>query len=66
MRYRSRRDFMRFAIEGNQAEKFVHKWAAIEKTHVFPVKPILNLFAVRTLVGLLLFSLGAILMRALS
>ncbi len=29
VRYRSRRDFLRFAIESNQADKFVHKWAAI-------------------------------------
>jgi hypothetical protein len=51
VRYRSRRDFLRFAIASNQADKFVHKWAAIEKTHVFPVKPILNLFLVRSMVG---------------
>ena len=60
VRYRSRRDFVRFAIRANQADKFMHKWAAIEKTHVFPVKPLINLFAVRTLVALLLFSLGVI------
>ena len=57
VRYRSRRDFLRFAIASSQADKFIHKWAAIEKTHVFPVKPILSLFAVRTLVGLFLLSL---------
>ena len=60
VRYRSRRDFVRFAIRANQADKFMHKWAAIEKTHVFPVKPLINLFAVRTLVALFLFSLGLI------
>jgi hypothetical protein len=60
VRYRSRRDFVRFAIRANQADKFMHKWAAIEKTHVFPVKPLINLFAVRTLVALFLFSLGVI------
>lgn len=60
VRYRSRRDFVRFAIRANQADKFMHKWAAIEKTHVFPVKPLINLFAVRTLVALFLFSLGII------
>ena len=65
VRYRSHRDFLRFAIESNQADKFVHKWAAIEKTHVFPVKSILNLFAVRTLLGLLLFFLGAVLFTLL-
>ena len=60
VRYRSRRDFVRFAIRANQADKFMHKWAAIEKTHVFPVKPLINLFAVRTLVALFLLSLGVI------
>jgi hypothetical protein len=61
VRYRSRRDFVRFATRANQADKFMHKWAAIEKTHVFPVKPLISLFAVRTLVGLSLLSLGLIL-----
>jgi hypothetical protein len=66
VRYRSRRDFLRFAFDANRADKFVHKWAAIEKTHVFPVKPIVSLFAVRTLIGLLLFSLGSILAAVLT
>jgi hypothetical protein len=61
VRYRSRRDFLRFAMQANQAEKFVHKWAAIEKTHIFPVKPVVSLFAVRTLVGLSLFAIGSVL-----
>jgi hypothetical protein len=61
VRYRSRRDFVRFATRANQADKFIHKWAAIEKTHVFPVKPLISLFAVRTLVGLSLITLGVIL-----
>ncbi len=60
VRYRSRRDFLRFAMEANQADKFVHKWAAIEKTHIFPVRPVLSLIAVRTLVGLLLLCLGTV------
>ena len=62
VRYRSRRDFVRFAIDANQAEKFVHKWAAVEKTHIFPVKPILSLFVVRTLVALVLSGTGALLL----
>lgn len=65
VRYRSRRDFVRFAIRANQADKFMHKWAAIEKTHVFPVKPLISLFAVRTLVALSLFSIGLILTSVL-
>lgn len=65
VRYRSRRDFVRFAIRANQADKFMHKWAAIEKTHVFPVKPLINLFAVRTLVALSLLTIGTILSSVL-
>mgnify|MGYP000282694291 FL=1 len=61
VRYRSRRDFVRFATRANQADKFMHKWAAIEKTHVFPVKPVISLFAVRTLFALALFGLGMML-----
>lgn len=58
VRYRSRRDFVRFALEANLADKFVHKWAAIEKTHIFPVKPVVSLFTVRLTFGLVLLSLG--------
>lgn len=65
VRYRSRRDFVRFALRANQADKFMHKWAAIEKTHVFPVKPLISLAAVRTLVALSLFTIGVILTRLL-
>jgi hypothetical protein len=56
---------VRFAIRANQADKFMHKWAAIEKTHVFPVKPLISLIAVRTLVALLLFTFGVILTSVL-
>lgn len=66
VRYRSRRDFLRFAIASSQADKFVHKWAAIEKTHVFPVQPIISLIAVRTLVALVLLALGTALWATLS
>jgi hypothetical protein len=66
VRYRSRRDFLRFAFEANQSDKFIHKWAAIEKTHVFPVKPILSLISVRMTLGLLLLSLGLILNSTLT
>jgi hypothetical protein len=61
VRYRSRRDFVQLAIEANSADKFVHKWAAIEKTHVFPVKPVLSLYVVRTLVALVLLAIGLVL-----
>mgnify|MGYP000874386026 FL=1 len=58
VRYRSRRDFLKFAFEANRADTFVHKWAAIEKTHVFPVKPVVSLISVRLTAGLFLLALG--------
>jgi hypothetical protein len=54
VRYRSRRDFLRFVVETEQRNVFMHKWAAIEHTQVFPVQPIVSLFAVRLMVGMLL------------
>jgi len=66
VRYRSRRDFLKFAFEANQSDKFIHKWAAIEKTHVFPVKPIVSLISVRLTVGLFLLSLALILNSTLT
>ncbi|MFN0184735.1 MAG: hypothetical protein ACKVQR_13055 [Aquabacterium sp.] len=54
VRYRSRRDFLRFALAIEREDIVVHKWAAIEKTHVFPVQPIVSLVTVRLLVGGLL------------
>ena len=67
VRYRSRRDFLRFAVAAHRADTFIHKWAAIEKTHIFPVKPLLSLFFVRAsvaailaLVGVSIFALRAL------
>ena len=65
VRYRSRKDFLRFVIASSEADKFVHKWAAIEKTHVFPVKPILSLIAVRVLVALTMLAIGLLLRVAI-
>ena len=62
VRYRSRRDFLRFAIEASTADIFMHKWAAIEKTHVFPVQPIWSLFMVRMLTATALGLVGIVLM----
>lgn len=47
VRYRSRRDFLNFAIEIERRGISVHKWAAIEQTQVFPVRPLLSLFSAR-------------------
>ena len=54
VRYRSRRDLLRFAVNVARNGIDVHKWAALEKTQVFPVKPLLSLVFVRGLVAVLL------------
>ena len=54
VRYRSRRDFLRFALAVERDDIFVHKWAAIEETLVFPVRPLISLCLVRTSVAVLL------------
>ena len=40
----------------------VHKWAAIEKTHIFPVQPLISLIFVRATVAVLLAALGGLLL----
>lgn len=47
VRYRSQRDFFDFALAIGAAGVDVHKWAAIDKTVVFPVKPLVSLINVR-------------------
>lgn len=54
VRYRSRQDFLRFAIATSAADQFVHKWAAIETTHVFPVRPMISLLGIRAALAMLL------------
>ncbi len=41
-----------------QADIVVHKWAAIAKTHVFPVKPLVSLIFVRAAVAAVLAVTG--------
>lgn len=65
VRYRSKRDFLRFALRIEQHDVAVHKWAAIEKTHVFPVQPIVSLLAVRSAVAAMLLTLGLMLVLLL-
>ncbi len=55
VRYRSRRDMLKMALQIAPLDVVIHKWAAIEKTQVFPVRTILNLFAIRTMVAVALF-----------
>lgn len=60
VRYRSRRDLIRSASAVAGREVMVHKWAAVETTHVFPIRPMLSFIAVRTVVGVL-FGVAALL-----
>jgi hypothetical protein len=59
VRYRSRRDFLRFALAIERDDIVVHKWAAIEKTHIFPVRPLVSLIFVRGAVAGVLALAGA-------
>lgn len=54
VRYRSRRDMLKMALEVAALEVDIHKWAALEKTQVFPVKPTMHLAFVRAAAGALL------------
>ena len=58
VRYRSRRDFLDFALEIERGDIVMHKWAAIATTHVFPVQPLLSLVLVRSAVLGLLCLIG--------
>jgi hypothetical protein len=58
VRYRSRRDMMKMAAEIAGLGVDIHKWAALEKTQVFPVKPIVSLSFVRATVAMLLFNVA--------
>lgn len=50
IRYRSQRDMLKMAIEVAKLGMDIHKWAALEKTQVFPVRPIFSLAIGRGLV----------------
>ncbi len=54
VRYRSRRDMLKMAVEIAGLKIDIHKWASLEKTQVFPVRPVLHLAFIRVLVGLIL------------
>lgn len=53
VRYRSLRDFLRFANAITEDRITVHKWAAIENTQIFPVQPLVSLIFVRGAVAAL-------------
>lgn len=60
VRYRSRRDMLKMAVEIAGLGFDVHKWASLEKTQVFPIKPVVSLFFVRGVIAVLLFVVMAI------
>jgi hypothetical protein len=53
VRYRSRRDMLKMAVKIAGTGSDIHKWAALEKTQVFPVKPLFSLFFVRGMVAII-------------
>ena len=61
VRYRSRRDFVRWAIGMQKAQLTQHKWAAIETTQIFPSQPVISLVWVRSSVAVCLLVLGGLL-----
>lgn len=65
VRYRSRRDMLKMAVEIAGLGVDVHKWAALEKTQVFPVKPFVNLVTIRASAAALLAGMLAILAAVL-
>jgi len=61
VRYRSLRDFLRFANAITEDRITVHKWAAIENTQIFPVQPLVSLIFVRGAVGALFALIASLL-----
>jgi len=55
VRYRSRRDMLKMAVEIAGLGVDIHKWAALEKAQVFPTKPIVSLAFIRIAVAVILF-----------
>lgn len=60
VRYRSRRNMLKMAVEIAGLGFDTHKWAALEKTQVFPVKPLVSLFFIRGMIAALLFIVMAV------
>jgi hypothetical protein len=54
VRYRSVRDMLDMMLEMSTMDIIDHKWAAIERTHVFPVKPRLSLISLRLILAMIL------------
>ena len=65
VRYRSKRDLLGLCADLARDRADVHKWAAIEKTHVFPVRLRFGLIPVRLMAGALLAVITGILYELL-
>ena len=61
VRYRSRRDMLKMAVEVAGSGVDIHKWAALEKTQVFPARPMVSLVFIRATVAGLLFAIAVLL-----
>jgi hypothetical protein len=57
VRYRSRRDMLKMAIEVAGLGVDINKWAALEKTQVFPARPIISLALIRGAIFLIFAAL---------
>ena len=61
IRYRSVRDMLEMIVEmGELGDVAVHKWASMEKTQVFPIKPTLPLPGLRFAFAMILLSLAIV------
>jgi hypothetical protein len=54
VRYRSRRDFLGLCTDLARDRSDIHKWAAIEKTQVFPVEVLFSLTLIRLFTAIIL------------
>ena len=66
VRYRSRRDMLKMVVGIAGLGVDIHKWAALEKTQVFPVKPFINLIFVRAIVAVVLLAVAIVVQILLS
>jgi hypothetical protein len=60
VRYRSVRDMLEMVAEPGMMELAPHKWASIQQTHVFPVRPQASLVMVRLVVAAALVAIALI------
>jgi len=61
IRYRSRRDMLKMIINFSNPKLDKYKWAALEKTDVFPTKLAIHLPFVRLIILSILFGIGLLL-----